>query len=70
MRFILERVGLYVYGVISIVESILNLLLYVTMLDKIITPVDWSFPFYFKYTNSVLKGYYLDSLKESHGKNL
>lgn len=70
MHFILKRIGLFIYGTLSILESSINMLLYVTFLDTVVTPVDWAFPFYFKYVDQLLKGNYLSNLKDNHGKDI
>tara|TARA_Y100001938_G_C8025642_1_gene397856 strand:+ start:743 stop:946 length:204 start_codon:yes stop_codon:yes gene_type:complete len=67
MNYILKRFGLIVYGFLSVVESLLNLVLYVTNLDKLISSFDVSLPFYFWYTNKFLKGTYITNLKDKHG---
>tara|TARA_R100000963_G_C4644005_1_gene107794 strand:- start:1389 stop:1601 length:213 start_codon:yes stop_codon:yes gene_type:complete len=70
MNFITKRLGLLVYGVISIFESVINTLLYLTLLDTLFKPIDWAFPFYFKYSDAFLKGAYLSNLKNNDGKNI
>tara|TARA_Y100001937_G_scaffold17993_1_gene24874 strand:- start:37 stop:249 length:213 start_codon:yes stop_codon:yes gene_type:complete len=70
MSFILKRIGLIIYGNISIWESLANFALYVTHLDIIIKPVDWSIPFYFWYTNKFIKGSYIANLKTKHGQDI
>jgi len=69
MNFIAKRIGLALYALLSIVESLINLILYLTFLDKIIKPIDWAFPFYFTYTDKILKNHYLNSLKKDHGED-
>ena len=66
MRYLLKRLGLTVYGLLSILESLANFTIYVAHLDFIIKPVDWALPFYFWYTNKFLKGSYLSNLKNEH----
>ena len=60
-----QRLGLLVYGLLSIVESIGNTLLYISHLDLFVKPFDWAFPFYFWYTNKFLKGVYITNLKRN-----
>ncbi len=57
------------YGVLSLLESVANFVLYVTHLDVIIKPKDWSLPFYFWYVDKFLKGNYISNLKNKHGQN-
>jgi hypothetical protein len=45
-------------------------MLYITLLDVVFKPVDWAFPFYFKYSDKFLKGSYLSNLKRSDGTNV
>jgi|TARA_R110000803_G_scaffold62967_1_gene123430 hypothetical protein len=45
-------------------------MLYITLLDVVFKPVDWAFPFYFKYSDTFLKGSYLSNLKRSDGTNV
>ena len=70
MNFLIKRLGLLLYGFVSICESVINTLLYISMLDTVFKPVDWAFPFYFKYSDTFLKGSYLSNLKSSDGKNI
>jgi|TARA_R110000782_G_scaffold19496_4_gene53180 hypothetical protein len=70
MKFIMKRLGLLLYGFISICESVVNTMLYITLLDVVFKPVDWAFPFYFKYSDTFLKGSYLSNLKRSDGTNV
>ena len=67
MSYLLKRIGLLFYGAISVIESLLNLSLYVSHLDSIIKPLDIAMPFYFWYTDKFLKGCYLANLKDKHG---
>jgi len=69
-NLIIKRIGLILYGVISILESFVNAALYLTCLDIMIKPVDWAFPFYFKYVDHLLKGIYLSNLKKNNGKDV
>lgn len=64
MNFLLKRFGLIVFGLLSILEAVLNTVLYVTFLDKIIPAFDFSFPFYFNYTNKVMKSQFIANQKK------
>ena len=66
MNYLLKRLGLFIYGGISITESILNFLLYITHLDFVIKPLDFAMPFYFWYINKFVKGSYISNLKNEH----
>ena len=70
MNYLIKRFGLFGYGVVSVLESLANLALYVTHLDLFIKPVDWAMPFYFWYTNKFLKGTYISNLKKRHGQDI
>ena len=70
MMYLLKRIGLISYALASIVESIINLILYAFNLDLIFKPVDLALPFYFWYTNKFLKGTYISNLKNKHGQNI
>ena len=70
MRYLLKRIGLFSYGILSVFESMANLTLYATHLDLIIKPVDWAMPFYFWYTNKFIKGAYISNLKQKHGQDI
>jgi len=70
MNYLIKRLGLFIYGGISIVESVANTLLYVTHLDVLREPFDWALPFYFWYTDKFLKTSYINNLKTKHGQNL
>ena len=63
MRYLIKRIGLFIYGIASIMESVANTLLYVTHLDLVRKPFDWALPFYFWYTNKFLKGAYIANLR-------
>lgn len=63
MGFLIKRFGLVVFGLLSIVEGVLNTLLYVTILDKLIKPFDFAFPFYFTYIDKFMKQQYLKQAK-------
>jgi hypothetical protein len=62
MYYLKNRVGLIIYGILSMVEGLLNTLLYITHLDKI-KVVDISMPFYFWWSDNILKTNYIRSLK-------
>jgi hypothetical protein len=51
MNYLLKRIGLFIYGIISVLESVANFSLYISHLDFFIKPVDWAMPFYFWYVN-------------------
>ncbi|MAP54322.1 MAG: hypothetical protein CL605_05415 [Altibacter sp.] len=70
MRYIIKRLGLISYGVVSLLESVANISIYFTHLDFIIKPVDWAVPFYFWYTNKFLKGGYISNLKKTNGQDI
>tara|TARA_A100001515_G_scaffold67650_1_gene53786 strand:+ start:503 stop:715 length:213 start_codon:yes stop_codon:yes gene_type:complete len=70
MSYLLKRLGLLLYGGISLLESLANIALYVSHLDIFIKPVDWAMPFYFWYTNKFIKGSYISNLKQKHGQNI
>ena len=67
MNYLVKRIGLLLYGFVSIVESVANTLLYVSHLDAIRKPFDLALPFYFWYVNKFLKGNYIANLKDKHG---
>jgi hypothetical protein len=71
MRYLTKRIGLILFAVLSILEGFLNLAFYVSHLDVILPPVDIALPFHFWYTDTFLKTFFIDNLKETnHGKNL
>ena len=70
MNYLLKRIGLFAYGILSLLESVANFTIYITHLDFIIKPVDWSMPFYFWYVNKFLKGTYIANLKDKHGQDI
>ena len=70
MSYLLKRIGLFIYGIVSVVEAVANFALYITHLDIFIKPVDWAMPFYFWYTNKFIKGSYISNLKHKHGQNI
>lgn len=70
MRFFTKRVGLFCYGLLSILESVANFVAYILHLDLIIKPLDFAMPFYFWYTNRFLKGTYIADLKQKHGQDI
>jgi len=67
MNYLAKRIGLLIYGGLSIIESLINALLYITHLDIFISPMDKAMPFYFWYTNKFLKSSYITKLKDNHG---
>tara|TARA_R100001460_G_scaffold7006_2_gene18134 strand:+ start:6645 stop:6857 length:213 start_codon:yes stop_codon:yes gene_type:complete len=70
MNYILKRIGLFIYGGISVLEAFANFFLYISHLDFVIKPVDWAMPFYFWYINKFLKGNYIANLRSEHGKDI
>tara|TARA_R100001079_G_C4428006_1_gene142792 strand:+ start:163 stop:375 length:213 start_codon:yes stop_codon:yes gene_type:complete len=70
MNYLIKRLGLFVYSIVSILESLANSVIYVTHLDVFIKPVDWAMPFYFWFVNKFLKGTYISKLKDKHGKDI
>jgi len=68
-NFIIKRIGLLIYGTLSILESVINTVFYITFLDVFFPPIDMAFPVYFKYVNKFLKGAYLTNLK-TNGKDI
>jgi hypothetical protein len=70
MNYLLKRIGLLIYGLVSIVESVANTLLYVSHFDAIRKPFDLALPFYFWYTNKFLKSNYIANLKNKHGQDI
>lgn len=69
-RFIIERIGLILYGLLSTVESMFNLFLYITFLSGIIKPLDISIPFYFNFTDKFVKGYFLENIRKNDGQDI
>jgi hypothetical protein len=67
MNYLIKRLGLLLYGIVSTSESLANFVIYVSHLDFLIKPVDWAMPFYFWYTNKFLKGAYIANLKQKNG---
>jgi hypothetical protein len=67
INYLAKRIGLFIYGGLSIVESVGNTLLYISHLDVFRKPFDLAMPFYFWYTNKFLKGSYISNLKKDHG---
>lgn len=70
MNYLIKRLGLFIYGIISVLESLANFAIYVAHFDFIIKPVDWAMPFYFWYTDKFLKGTYIANLKRKHGQDI
>ena len=63
-----KRFGLVMFGVIGIIENLVNLLMYLTFLDLLVGAVDCQMPNYFWYSNKFLKGGYLKDI--GHGKDI
>ena len=70
MNYLIKRIGLFIYGLLSIIESVANTLLYIAHLDVLREPFDWALPFYFWYTNKFLKGSYIANLRREHGQDI
>jgi len=70
MNYLLKRMGLIVYGLLSTVESVGNTLIYLCHLDVFRKPFDFAMPFYFWYTNKFLKKTYVANLKNQHGQDI
>ena len=70
MNYLIKRLGLVVYAIVSILESVANFALYITHLDVVIKPFDWGMPFYFWFVNKFLKNSYISKLKEKHGQDI
>jgi len=70
MNYLIKRIGLLGYGLVSTLESLVNLILYTSHMDFLVKPVDWGMPFYFWFTNKFLKGSYLSNLKNKHGQDI
>lgn len=64
--FILQRLGLWMYGFASLLESVLNIILYITFIDNLVKVFDFSIPFYFWWSDRVLKGEYLNKLRKEN----
>jgi len=70
MSYLIKRVGLILFAILSILEGFINLALYTTHLDVILPPADIALPFHFWYTNTFLKTFFIDNLKDKeHGKD-
>ena len=70
MNYLINRIGLFIYGIASIIESVANTILYITHLDVVRKPFDWALRFYFWYTNKFLKGRYIANLRRQHGQDI
>ena len=70
MTYLIKRIGLFIYGILSIIESVVNTLLYISHLDLCRKPIDMAMPFYFWYVNKFLKGTYIAKLKDKHGQDI
>jgi len=58
-----KHIGYLIYGVLSVVESLINLILYTTLLYKIIKVADFALPIHFSYCNKFLKKDYINSIQ-------
>jgi hypothetical protein len=67
-NLVIERIGLLYYGVLSVVESLWNLLAYLLFLDCFTKNLilDISIPWYFNYTNKFQKRGFLENLKAEY----
>jgi len=67
----MRRLGLIIYGILTVVESTINLFFYLTFLDKLVV-MDGSLPFWTWYTNKFLKKSFIRRLKKENpdGKNI
>jgi hypothetical protein len=63
-----RRIGLFLFGLLGIMENTVNLVLYTTFLDLLIGPVDLQLPVYGWYSNKFLKSAYLKDI--GHGKDV
>jgi len=70
VNYLIKRIGLVFYGLLSIIESVGNTVLYVMHFDLIRKPFDMALPFYFWYTNKFLKSGYITNLKNKHGQDI
>jgi len=70
MSYLIKRVGLFIYGILSIIESVVNTILYISHIDLCRKPFDMAMPFYFWYVNKFLKGTYIANLKDKHGQDI
>lgn len=59
----MQYIGLVTYGVLSVIESLINLILYLTFLYKFVPVSDFSLPFYFWFSNKYLKKSYIKSIQ-------
>jgi len=67
----MRRLGLILFGIATIVESVVNLFFYLTFLDKLMV-LDISLPFWTWYTNKFLKKGFLRRMKKENpdGQNI
>lgn len=67
----IKRFGLILYGLLSVLESAINLLFYTTFIDKIMV-ADFSLPFYSWYCDKFLKKGFIVNQKSGldYGKNV
>ena len=70
MSYLVKRLGLLFYGLLSVVEAVANFSLYITHLDVIIKPLDFALPFHFWYFDKFLKTNYISKLQDTHGQNI
>ena len=70
MNYLIKRIGLFIYGILSIIESVANTILYIAHIDVLREPFDWALPFCFWYTNKFLKGTYIANLRDQHGQDI
>jgi len=70
MNYLLKRLGLLIYGLLSVVEAVANFALYITHLDVIIKPLDLALPFHFWYFDKFLKASYISKLQDNHGQDI
>jgi len=69
MNLALRHLGILTYGVLSAIESLVNLFLYATLLYAFIPVLDISLPFFGWWSNKVLKPYYMKQVRECDENN-
>lgn len=64
---IAKRIGLLYYGLLSILESVWNLIVYIFFLDEISKNLvaDFSVPAYFSYCNKFMKKGFIKGLNKN-----
>ena len=69
-NYLISRIGLFYYGILSIVEAFWNMVMYILNLDLISKKViaDFSIPLYFKYTDKFQKKGFLQHLADETSK--